>query len=51
MHKAYALILLQCNKGLKKKLQEIKYREANIKNQTIGILKEIEEITHNYQDS
>ena len=41
MNKAYELILGQWNEGLKKKLQAIKYWEADLKNQPIGILKAI----------
>ena len=51
IYKAYALVLVRRNKGLKNKLQTGKYWEADKKNQPIGILKVLKEITHNYQYS
>ena len=50
MHKAYALVLGQLTRGLKNKLQTRKYWVTHIKNQPIGILEEIKDITQNYQD-
>ena len=41
MNKAHIPILGQCTKVLKNKLQTIRDKESDIKNQTIGILKEI----------
>ena len=48
MHKYYALILVKYTKGSKKKLQVIKYWEAGIKNQPIGIINAIKHITCSY---
>ena len=41
IHKSYALVFVQCNEGLKEKLGVMKDWEADINNQSIGILKSI----------
>ena len=41
MNKSYALVFVQFNEGLKKKLGVMKDWEADINNQSIGILKSI----------
>ena len=51
MHKAYALILGQCTKALKGKLESRKDWENGIKNNAINLLKALKEITYNYQDN
>ena len=51
MNKAYALILGQCTKGLKAKLEARKDWDSDIKNNCINLLKAIKEITYNYQDN
>ena len=51
MHKSYALIFRTKHRRFKKKVQVRKYWEADIKNQPIGILKPIKEVTHKYQNN
>ena len=51
MNKAYALLLGQCTKGVKAKLESRKDWESSIKNNCINLLKALKEITFNYQDS
>ena len=51
MNKAYALILGQCTKGLKTKLESRKDWDSSIKNNAINLLKALKEITYNYQDN
>ena len=51
MNKAYALILGQCTKALKGKLEARKDWDSNIKNNAINLLTAIKEITYNYQDN
>ena len=52
--KAYGLILGQCTKGLKAKLEsrkDWKDGDKKIRYNAINLLKAIKEITHNYQDN
>ena len=51
MSKAYALILGQCTKGLKTKLESRRDWESSIKNNAINLLTALKEITYNYQDN
>ncbi len=51
MIKAYGLILGQCTKAIKNKLEARKDWETGIRNNAINLLKALKEITHNYQDN